>query len=288
MPTPSSPKPRGADWSWPAGSRNGWRSRPSACWPCPERPLLIEATRLGAPSPRNQDVSVVLDLMIHDLDIALSLAGGAPLTVEAEGARSAPPVCSTRFAPRSCSTTAWWRDFTRPAWRRRPSAGCGSAISSGAVDIDFMTGELRNDDGLSPRPELRRHARLAGPIERQPREVPVGGERRGPPYWPMPEMASERSIWRSPSSRQRTASPFCGRIDPPQPPSSRTEGAQRRTSRDPGRSFRRGLTGSRNYTALRSVAWGMHGHGGNLINKNAKCRTGPRPWTCRQQFAVRN
>ena len=51
----------------------------------PTRPSMIEATRLGAPSARNQDVSVVLDLMIHDLDLVLALAGGPPLTVEAEG-----------------------------------------------------------------------------------------------------------------------------------------------------------------------------------------------------------
>lgn len=41
----------------------------------PERPLRLEAVRNGTPSPRNLDVSVVLDLMIHDLDLALTLAG---------------------------------------------------------------------------------------------------------------------------------------------------------------------------------------------------------------------
>src|SRR5580704_5213822 len=41
----------------------------------PERPTLLEAVRLGRPSPRNLDVSVVLDLMVHDLDLALALAG---------------------------------------------------------------------------------------------------------------------------------------------------------------------------------------------------------------------
>ena len=51
----------------------------------PEAPLLMRARRLGLPSPRNLDVSVVLDLMIHDLDLALALATAAPLTVEADG-----------------------------------------------------------------------------------------------------------------------------------------------------------------------------------------------------------
>ena len=48
-------------------------------------PLRMEAARLGPPSPRNLDVSVVIDLMIHDLDLALALTAAAPLAVEAEG-----------------------------------------------------------------------------------------------------------------------------------------------------------------------------------------------------------
>lgn len=50
-----------------------------------ERPLRLEAVRLGPPSPRNLDVSVVIDLMIHDLDLALALTDAEPLAVEAEG-----------------------------------------------------------------------------------------------------------------------------------------------------------------------------------------------------------
>ena len=41
----------------------------------PERPLRLEAVRNGTASVRNLDVSVVLDLMIHDLDLGLTLAG---------------------------------------------------------------------------------------------------------------------------------------------------------------------------------------------------------------------
>src|SRR5579864_1396594 len=55
----------------------------------PERPTLLEGARLGPASPRNLDVSVVLDLMIHDLDLALALDPGEPLAVEAEGAAMA-------------------------------------------------------------------------------------------------------------------------------------------------------------------------------------------------------
>jgi predicted dehydrogenase len=51
----------------------------------PERPLRVEAVRRGTPSGRNEDVSAVLDLMIHDLDLALWLSGAEPIAVEAEG-----------------------------------------------------------------------------------------------------------------------------------------------------------------------------------------------------------
>jgi predicted dehydrogenase len=52
----------------------------------PERPTLLEAVRVGRPNARNLDVSVVLDVMIHDLDLALALGGGDPVMVEADGA----------------------------------------------------------------------------------------------------------------------------------------------------------------------------------------------------------
>jgi predicted dehydrogenase len=51
----------------------------------PEKPLRLEAVRKGTPSIRSKDVSVVLDLMIHDIDLALSLTDAEPFTVEAEG-----------------------------------------------------------------------------------------------------------------------------------------------------------------------------------------------------------
>jgi len=51
----------------------------------PQRPQALEAVRRGLPSERNRDVSCVLDLMIHDLDLALQLAGGAPVSIQAEG-----------------------------------------------------------------------------------------------------------------------------------------------------------------------------------------------------------
>ncbi|AEE49211.1 Gfo/Idh/MocA family protein [Haliscomenobacter hydrossis] len=48
-------------------------------------PMFIEAHRLAAFNPRGTDVSVVLDLMIHDLDIVLSMVDAKPTKVSANG-----------------------------------------------------------------------------------------------------------------------------------------------------------------------------------------------------------
>lgn len=49
------------------------------------QPLFIEAHRLANFSPRGTDVSVVLDLMIHDIDIILSLVKSSIKKVSASG-----------------------------------------------------------------------------------------------------------------------------------------------------------------------------------------------------------
>ena len=50
-------------------------------------PLFFEIHRLSVFAPRSLDVDVVLDLMIHDLDIVLSLTGEMPGEVRAAGIR---------------------------------------------------------------------------------------------------------------------------------------------------------------------------------------------------------
>lgn len=50
-----------------------------------EKPLFIESHRLGPPTPRVKDVGVVLDLMIHDLDLIMSLVGSEVEFIDAVG-----------------------------------------------------------------------------------------------------------------------------------------------------------------------------------------------------------
>jgi len=48
-------------------------------------PQFMESHRLAPFNPRGTEVAVVLDLMIHDIDIALALARSPVTTVDASG-----------------------------------------------------------------------------------------------------------------------------------------------------------------------------------------------------------
>ncbi|WP_291296028.1 Gfo/Idh/MocA family protein [Elioraea sp.] len=50
------------------------------------RPLALECVRVAPFRPRGTDVSVVLDLMIHDIDLVLMLASASPVEIAATGA----------------------------------------------------------------------------------------------------------------------------------------------------------------------------------------------------------
>jgi len=56
-----------------------------ACEPYLEEPLFVESHRLAPFGPRGTDVAVVLDLMIHDLDLVLSLMRHPVISVAAVG-----------------------------------------------------------------------------------------------------------------------------------------------------------------------------------------------------------
>ncbi|GAC1341252.1 MAG: Gfo/Idh/MocA family oxidoreductase [Acetobacteraceae bacterium] len=56
------------------------------------RPLYIDATRIAPYKPRGTDVSVILDLMIHDLDLVLALVDSPIRSVDALGAAVSSPL----------------------------------------------------------------------------------------------------------------------------------------------------------------------------------------------------
>jgi len=64
------------------------------------RPRFIEAHRLAPYTFRGADVGVVLDLMIHDIDLALAWTGSEVISVDAVGGASLSPaedICSVRL-----------------------------------------------------------------------------------------------------------------------------------------------------------------------------------------------
>jgi len=114
----------------------------------PEQPLRLEAVRRGTPSDRNLDVSVVLDLMIHDIDLALALCDGEPVAVEGEGA-------ITRSTSLANPSLDWVKaeatfdngftavfDSSRVAEARERTMKV--VYPSGEVEIDFLARTFRN------------------------------------------------------------------------------------------------------------------------------------------------
>lgn len=129
----------------------------------PERPLRLEAVRKGTPSPRNLDVSAVLDLMIHDIDLALALSPAAPKTVTAGGtadAVQAEAVFDDGYVVvLETSRVAETRERTIKI-----------VFSSGEVEIDMLTRAFRN---TTPYPLIEDFTET--PAGRDPLGASVGG-----------------------------------------------------------------------------------------------------------------
>ena len=119
----------------------------------PEQPLLLEALRHGPPSDRSRDVSAVLDLMVHDIDLALAIAAGSPVTAEAEGERGAGGVWDAIRAEASFDTGLVVRlDVSRLAEARRRTMRI--VYPSGEVEIDFVARSFRNTTPFALNPDF--------------------------------------------------------------------------------------------------------------------------------------
>jgi predicted dehydrogenase len=109
----------------------------------PEQPLSLEALRHGPPSDRSRDVSAILDLMVHDLDLALSISAAEPVTAEGEGARGEGGVWDVaRAEVRFDDGFTAIFDVSRQAPERRRTMRV--VYPSGEVEIDFLTRAFRN------------------------------------------------------------------------------------------------------------------------------------------------
>ncbi len=109
----------------------------------PEQPLLLEALRHGPPSERSRDVTAVLDLMVHDIDLALAISAADPVTAEGEGARGPDGVWdATRAEVTFESGLVATFDVSRLADARRRTMRI--VYPSGEVEIDFVARTFRN------------------------------------------------------------------------------------------------------------------------------------------------
>lgn len=108
-----------------------------------EQPLRLEALRHGPPSDRSRDVSAVLDLMVHDIDLGLAISASAPVTAEGEGRLSDDGVWDVARAEVSFEDgfTATF-DVSRQAPARKRTMLV--VYPSGEVEIDFVARTFRN------------------------------------------------------------------------------------------------------------------------------------------------
>ncbi|MCB0407854.1 MAG: Gfo/Idh/MocA family oxidoreductase [Bdellovibrionales bacterium] len=118
-----------------------------------KEPLFIECHRLAPFKPRSMDVSVVLDLMIHDLDVILSLVKSEPIAVSAIGSpvlTSLPDIANARieFASGCVANVTSSRVSQRSERKFRvfqPSQYLSIDFGSGEVNLLTKTGELTGD-----------------------------------------------------------------------------------------------------------------------------------------------
>lgn len=119
----------------------------------PEPPAALFAVRKGPWSPRNADVSCVLDLMIHDIDLALALNPVEPLAVEAEGRTTIGPLLDEVRADVTLgdgSTLILEASRIAEVRERRMRL----VYASGEVEIDFLTGAFTNTTSFRLDPDF--------------------------------------------------------------------------------------------------------------------------------------
>jgi len=109
----------------------------------PDAPKEVSCWRMGPWTGRGDDVSAVLDLMIHDIDLTHQLIPGAVADVEAHSHTE-----MGRFAD-EVSTTVTFRngsvaqlETSRVAQNRR--RGMRAVYGDGVIEIDFLTRKVRN------------------------------------------------------------------------------------------------------------------------------------------------
>jgi len=112
----------------------------------PVAPKEISCWRMGPWTGRGADVSAVLDLMIHDLDLVHQMVPGAVAEVEARAHAEMGGLADEVSATVTFVNGATARlETSRIAENRR--RGMRAVYADGVVEIDFLTRKLRNTTG---------------------------------------------------------------------------------------------------------------------------------------------
>jgi|SRR5665213_47012 len=116
-----------------------------------DAPLDVECWRTGPWTGRGSDVSAVLDLMIHDLDLVHRLIPGGVSDIHARGRATQAVHADEVSALVSFDNDAQARFVASrisPIRRR----GMRAVYADGVVEIDFVTREVKNSTGRALKP----------------------------------------------------------------------------------------------------------------------------------------
>jgi predicted dehydrogenase len=119
----------------------------------PEAPLFLESIRFQTWGPRNTDVSCVLDLMIHDIDLALTMSKAEPLTVEAVARTTHGPFIDQATAEITLADGAGLKlcaSRIADARERRMRI----VLPSGEVEVDFVARTFVNTTPFALNPDF--------------------------------------------------------------------------------------------------------------------------------------
>ncbi|HKT55052.1 MAG TPA: Gfo/Idh/MocA family oxidoreductase [Caulobacteraceae bacterium] len=119
----------------------------------PEPPRFMESVRKGPWSPRGSDVSCVLDLMIHDIDLGLALNPAEPLAAEAQAqVEHGPFADAVRAEVTLADGSSMILEASRIAETRERRMRL--VYAPGELEIDFLTGAFRNTTAFELNPKF--------------------------------------------------------------------------------------------------------------------------------------
>jgi predicted dehydrogenase len=147
-----------------------------AAWPAVAEPRFIESDRLAPFTPRGADVAVVLDLMIHDIDLVSTLVGQAVTDVAAMGVPVLTPtldIANARLtfangAAANITASRVSRDRLRKLRIFQPSGYLSLDLAAGTAEFYRLRRELDLSAMATAPQELERY------VERVVLDAPEG------------------------------------------------------------------------------------------------------------------